>query len=93
MWSVHAQGQNVHACGFKIFNNIALKAMVWKNNKPIQLSQNPSNALSVFATATNTYVAGFDVETNTIACIWKDGVIKKLSLKPSVATSVFVTEK
>ena len=93
MWSVHAQGQNIHACGFKIFNNTTIKAMVWKNNQPTILSQNSSNALSVFGTTTNTYVAGFEVETNTIACVWQDGVIQKLSLKPSIASCVFVTVK
>ncbi|WP_310554962.1 hypothetical protein [Flavobacterium sp.] len=93
MWSVYAQGQNVYACGFKVVNLLSTRAMLWKNNQATQLSQNPSFAYSVFATATDNYVAGYETISITKACIWKNGTTQILSANSSAATSVFVTEK
>lgn len=92
-WSVFAQEQNVYACGYKVVNSIATRAMLWKNNQATQLSQNPSFAYSVFATATDNYVAGYENISSTKACIWKNGIIQTLSTNISAATSVFITEK
>ncbi len=93
MWSVFVLGQNVFASGRKIINLNGSRAMLWKNSQPTQLSQNESFANSVFATATDNYVAGYETISITKACIWKNGTIQTLSANNSAATSVFVTEK
>ncbi len=92
MWSVHTQGTNVYACGFTASAG-NVQATLWKNNQPTKLSQNKSNANSVFATATDTYVAGNEENQEKRACIWKNGSIQILSILKSVALCVFVTEK
>jgi hypothetical protein len=89
---------NVLACGLTggtgvyIVGNIEYKkAVLWKNNVPFILTNGVafSDALSVFVSGSDVYIAGYDGDT---AKLWKNGTSINLSngLNNAKANSVFV---
>jgi hypothetical protein len=96
-YSLFVSGSDVYVAGYygpSDPETNTVRAVLWKNGVRQQLSDNVSNAASVFASGGNAYVAGYEYTSSTSgggrAILWKDGARQQLSNNPSNAVSVRV---
>jgi hypothetical protein len=79
--SLFVKNEDVYIVGFEWSSSLNIcKAMLWKNNIPIVLSNNTSSiaqANSVFVVGNDIYIVGYEFNTTyniNIAKLWKKGI-------------------
>lgn len=96
--SIHVDGNDVYAAGYKSTGGNSKIAVMWKNGVETKLSSNESYAVSVSVSDGKVYVAGWEyVEVNgkdcAVATLWEDGVAQHLYDQPHSSQARCVVTK